>query len=218
MNTPRIPKRVLVTGASGALGSAVIARLSKEAGMEILAIDRKDVDLGQSRSVQTWVEALRAEGRLPDAWVHCAGGFRYAEISQTTDADWEFLIQANLTSAFYLARALMPGFIEQGFGRVVFISSRSTQSPGAGTGAYVASKAALNALAQTLAIEAGDRDITVNALLPTVIDTPANRKQMPQADASKWVPLEDLAHMAATLLLPVGKSVRGALIPVSGRL
>lgn len=226
--------RTLVTGATGALGQAVLARLLKEpAGSpqpDIIALYRgepgpahprvqwQSVDVTDARAVSGLFEKLRGASQMPQALIHCAGGFRFGTVAETADADWDFLIQTNLVSSFYLARELMRDFQKTGFGRMVFVSSRAAVAPGVGMGPYAASKAALNALVQALAAEAKGKDITANALLPTVIDTPANRKDMPGADTSAWVTTEELAEIAVGLTRPWGRPFQGALIPVSGRL
>ena len=106
---------------------------------------------------------------------------------------------------------------KKNFGRMVFISARSTFQPGAGVGAYSASKSGLNMLVSSLAEEVKEFNINVNAILPTVIDTPSNRSGMPKADFSKWVKPEQLAEIIFSLTSTWGDPVHGALIPVSGR-
>lgn len=220
--------RVLVTGAAGALGQAVVDRFIKN-GDEVVGTSTSPTnpdkpglrwltaDLSDARQVETAVGGLAKAGRI-DAWVNCAGGFRYASIDETSDADFEFLFKANFQSAFLLFRTLVPAMKKQGFGRIVVVSARSSLQATAGIAAYGASKAALNALVQATADEVRGHDINVNAVLPTIIDTPANRKDMPSADFSKWVAPAELAEVIFSLTQPGARQIHGALVPVSGRL
>lgn len=220
------PETIFVTGAAGALGSAVTKRFL-EAGCQVVASFHRRA--GEALPGLQWVQAdlgnpasVRALGpriRGADAWIHCAGGFRWTPAEKSTDDDLDFLIDANLRSALLLSREILPGMKERGFGRIVFVGSRATlQPPGAGMGPYAATKAGLNQLTLALAEEVRAQDINVNAVLPTVIDTPTNRKDMPEADASAWVPPSQLAEIIFSLTQPWGKPIHGALIPVAGRL
>lgn len=215
----------MVTGAEGALGGAVVARFLQN-GCEVLGsyhrapgADRPGLkwlklDLGDAQAVR----AAGAELRRVDAWVHCAGGFRWARADEISDADLDFLISANLKSALLLSREILPGMKEREFGRIVLISSRATvQVPGAGMSAYAATKAGLNQLVLSVAEEVKSFDININALLPSVIDTPANRKDMAGADFASWVTPDQLSEIIFLLTQPWGKPIHGALIPVSGR-
>ncbi|MGZ3687291.1 MAG: SDR family NAD(P)-dependent oxidoreductase [Bdellovibrionota bacterium] len=217
-------RSVLVTGADGALGAKVYERFLA-AGHEVHAtyhlekpksdasVHWHQVDLGDSRAVHSVLGALKI-----DQLVHCAGGFRFANAEQTSDADLDFLINSNLKSAFYLVRELLPKMKERNYGRIVFISSRATLASPAGMAAYAASKSGLNMLVSSLAEETRKFDINVNAVMPTVIDTPANRRDMPKADFNQWVSAEALAEIIFSLTEPWGKPIHGALLPVAGRL
>lgn len=218
-------KTVLITGAAGALGSQVLARYQR-AGQPIVALHHGQAPEGTPGDVR-WIradltdpasvhEALQA--LHVDQLVHCAGGFRFAQADQTSDEDLDFLIDTNLKSAFYLVRELLPRMKERNYGRLVFVSSKATLSSPAGMAAYGASKAGLNALVSSLAEETRKYDINVNAVLPTVIDTPANRRDMPKADFSQWVAPESLAEVIFSLTDAWGKPIHGALLPVAGRL
>jgi NAD(P)-dependent dehydrogenase (short-subunit alcohol dehydrogenase family) len=217
---------VLVTGAEGALGGFVAKRFlaggyrvvgthhpagrpGSEPGVQWLAMS-----LADPASVR---EGLKAAGDV-DALAHCAGGFRYAELGATSDEDFNFLVDANLRSTFFLLRELLPSMKKRNHGRIVLVSARATQQPPAGMSAYCATKAAINALVASAADEARPFDININAVMPTIIDTPANRASMPKADFSTWVAPEALAEIIFSLTQPVGKPVNGALIPVAGRL
>ncbi len=218
-------KRVLVTGAEGILGGAV-ARRFRASGCEVIgtcfgappagdhAWQWLRLDAADPQAVQSVLPQIASV----DAWVHCAGGFRWAKADEISDDAIEFLLGSNLKSALYLARALLPGMKKRGFGRIVFVSSKATlQGAGAGLGAYAASKAGINQIVSALADETRSYDINVNAVLPSVIDTPANRKDMGDADAAKWVKPEALAEVIYSLTQPAMQPVHGALIPVAGR-
>jgi len=220
-------KKVLITGAQGALGIHVLNKFL-QSGHEVTgSFFPTMMDHAPQSELLRWVKvdltdpkAVKAAFQNDpfDILVHCAGGFRYATIEQTTDEDLDFLLNVNLRSAFHLVRELIPGMKKRNFGRIVFVSARATLQPGAGMGPYAASKSGLNTLTSTLTEETKAFDITVNAVLPTVIDTPTNRKDMPQANFSDWVPPTELADIIFSLTSPWGRSVRGSLIPVSGRL
>jgi NAD(P)-dependent dehydrogenase (short-subunit alcohol dehydrogenase family) len=215
---------VLVTGAAGALGGKVVERLVADS-YKVVGSDRVSparapvgarwltMDLGDPQAIR---DALGREE--VGALVHCAGGFRYAEVENTSDEDLDFLIDANFRSTFHLLRELLPGMKKRGRGRIVLISSRATLRPAAGMGAYCATKAALNALVGSLAEETRAHGINVNAVLPTVIDTPANRRDMAGADFTQWVRPEAIAQIISSLLGPWGDPIHGALLPVAGRL
>jgi len=231
----RSPQSVLITGASGALGLQV-ARRFVEAGLTVYA-----TWYGGTRPTagpdQPWLEQVKwlemdvrdiasvrrglpgdAEGQSGiDALVHCAGGFRWTHADEVSDEDLDFLLDTNLKSAFQVVRAALPGMKKRGFGRIVFVGARATRAGGAGMGPYAASKAGINLLTESLAEEVKGLDINVNAVLPSIIDTPANRKDMPQADPSKWVRPEELADIIFALTQPWSRAIHGALIPVSGR-
>lgn len=221
-------KSVLVTGAQGALGQVVVRRFLG-AGCEVSGTDVeiRDPNLmkGEFGGRVRWIAADLADPGavsklIPadfDAWVHCAGGFRWARIEDLTDGDLDFLLKANFKSSFHLARHLVPSMKKRGFGRIVLVSARATLQGAAGMSAYSASKAAINLLTECLAEEVKGQDITVNAVLPSIIDTPANRKDMPKADPSAWVSPAQLAEILFSLTQPWGTPVNGALIPVSGR-
>lgn len=216
---------ILVTGAEGALGSQV-ARLCAEAGHAVHGTCLKpgmanpELHAGIHWIAIDVTDPDEVREKIPaeiDVLLHCAGGFRYAPVDEVGDGDLDFLLNTNLKSSFLLARQVIPGMKKRNRGRIVFVSAKATLQPGAGMGPYSASKAGINALTLSLAEEVKGFDITVNAVLPSIIDTPANRKDMPKADFSKWVPAPELAEIIYSLTQPFGKSIHGALIPVAGR-
>jgi NAD(P)-dependent dehydrogenase (short-subunit alcohol dehydrogenase family) len=143
------------------------------------------------------------------------GGFSGGDpVGATSDAVFDRMIDLNLRSAFYLFREVLPEMLEAGRGRIIAVGSRVGEEPAANLSAYAASKAGLHALVKTVALEVSGSGVTVNAVLPGVIDTPANRKAMPRADNSKWVKPEAIAEAVIWLASGMASAVNGALIPV----
>jgi NAD(P)-dependent dehydrogenase (short-subunit alcohol dehydrogenase family) len=223
-------KVVLVTGANGGLGNYV-TQAFLDAGATVVGVSRK---IQQSDFSSPAFTALAAEissaegakgaidsaiakfGRL-DVVAHTVGGFAGGQsVAETDDATFQRMFDMNLNSAFYLLRALIPHMRKAGNGRIIAIGSRAALEPGAGVGAYSASKAALVSLIRTVATENKDAGITANVILPGTMDTPANRKAMPRADISKWVQPGSVASLITWLAGDAGKDVNGAVIPVYG--
>jgi len=225
--TYRKPQLVLVTGAAGALGIEVAKRFA-EAGCQVVgtyidALPTLEIPRVEwaplDATSETSVERLFGETKNGfDAVVHCIGGFRYGPLETMPWSDVDFLLSTNLTSSLRVARHALTGMREREFGRLVFVSAKATLAPPKGMAVYAATKAALNALTVGLAEEVKPLDITVNAVLPTIIDTPANRRDMPSADWRAWVPATDLGQIIFDLTQPSHRAINGALIPVSGRL
>jgi NAD(P)-dependent dehydrogenase (short-subunit alcohol dehydrogenase family) len=220
---------VAITGAFGALGSAVV-QAALAAGAQVAAIDRApaprsplgaaalfgDVDLASDTGAQAAVDAVVARfGRL-DALVNIAGGFRWEELAGGSLETWDSLYALNLRTAVAACRAALPR-LPDGRGRIVNIGAAGAVKAGAGMGAYAASKAGVARLTEALAEELKPRGITVNAVLPSIIDTAANRADMPKADFSAWVAPAQLADVIVFLLSPQAQAVTGALLPVTGR-
>jgi len=220
---------VIVTGAFGALGRSVVRRLS-EAGNRVVAVDHAasppdglladrsigGVDLTDPAQAIQVLEAVRdAFGRV-NALVNIAGGFVWEAIEGAGNESWERLYALNLLTALNASRAALPYLVESGSGRIVNIGAKGALSAATGMGAYAASKAGVHRLTEALAEEYKGR-VTVNAVLPSIIDTPANRKDMPDADPSAWVTPDEVAAVIAFLISDEASGVTGALIPVSGR-
>jgi NAD(P)-dependent dehydrogenase (short-subunit alcohol dehydrogenase family) len=223
---------IVVTGAAGGLGSEVV-RILRAHGSRIAAIDRvqrsSDADaqvlwLGFDISIaDAWREALaRIEAELGPVTgaALCAGSWQGgAPLHEQDDAVWRAMLHVNLETARVSLQALLPSMVSRRAGSIVLIGSRAVPRPweGAGAAAYTASKAAVVALAQAVAAEVTGSGVRVNAVLPSTLDTAANRRAMPDADASQWVSPARLAELIAFLLSDNGRDITGAALPVYGR-
>jgi len=223
---------VVVTGASGALGVGVVRALSS-AGHSVIAVDR-DAARGQRlfagvancrtlafdvSSPEAWPQALGDSAiagavLIAGAW---QGGQRF--FAPGGDAIWRAMMSANLETARISIQALLPRMVQAKAGSVVAIGSRTAPRPweGANAAAYAASKAALVALVQACAAEVLADRVRLNAVLPSTIDTPANRAAMPERDPARWVSVESLSGVIAFLLSDAARDISGAAIPVFGR-
>jgi NAD(P)-dependent dehydrogenase (short-subunit alcohol dehydrogenase family) len=228
---------VLVTGASGALGGAVVARQADN-GRRVVALERSkngDESLeedgqgvlrlhAKTSDAQALTSAMsRAEakvGALSGA-VLTAGAWRGGQPFHEAAAlaDWRTVMDANLETAQLTLRAILPGMVQRGRGSIVLVGSRSGVRPydAPGDAAYAASKAALAALAQAIAAEVVTHGVRLNLVLPSTIDTEANRKAMPDADHSRWVTTDSLCDVIDFLLSERSRDISGALLPVYGR-
>lgn len=219
---------VLITGARGGLGAFVTQRFLS-AGAKVIgssrSISQEDfpqpnfnplvVDFTKPGAVHEAAESIvRRLGRL-DVLVHVLGGFAGGQtVAETDDSIWEQMRDLNLTSAFYVLRAAIPHLRKSGSGRVVAIGSLTAVEPHARLGAYVTFKAALTTLVRTVALENKDSGLTANMVLPGTMDTPANRKAMPNADYSKWVPPEDVADVVLWLADESAGHITGSTISI----
>ena len=223
-------KIALVTGANGGLGTYVTQALL-DAGATVIGLSRKiepsefnspnftalAAELSTAEESKTGMDNVVSRfGRL-DILVHTVGGFaRGQHLAETDDATFERMFDVNLYTTFYILRAAIPVMRKTGNGRIVAIGSRAAMDPGAGVGAYSASKSAMVSLIRTVAQENKDVGITANVILPGTMDTPANRKAMPKSDFSKWVRPAAVASLITWLVSDAGKDVDGAVIPVYG--
>jgi len=202
-------RRVVVTGAAGALGAAVVDALAV-AGADVLAPRRAELDLGDEAAVAAFY------ARLPDLWasVQVAGGFAAAPFLDTSLADFRGQLDMNLTTCFLCCREAVRRM--SAGGRIINVASRAAVSPAGGSVAYTVSKAGVTALTQALADEVKGRRILVNAVLPSTIDTPANRAAMPNARHDLWPKPAAIAAAIVWLASPANQLVSGALLPVYG--
>ncbi len=225
-------KVIAVTGAFGALGTAMV-RAALAQGAQVAAIDRASaphapetlagatlyggVDLGDREACPaTFTHIAQTLGGL-DALINIAGGFRWETLAEGSLDTWDLLYQMNLRSAVAASQAALPHLLERGGGSIVNIGAAGAVKGGLGMGAYAASKAGVARLTEALAEELKDRGITVNAVLPSILDTPANRADLPKADFSRWVQPQQLAEVILFLLSEPARAITGALIPVTGR-
>lgn len=222
-------KVVVVTGALGALGS-VVAMEALARGARVASVDhapaplpatpnRLDlggVDLTDATQARTAIDATISHfGRL-DALINIAGGFAFEKVADGDPKTWQRMYALNVTTALNASRAAIPHLSRSGAGRIVNIGAMGALQAGAGMGAYAASKAGVHRLTEALAAEQKG-SITVNAVLPSIIDTDANRASMPKADFTKWVRPKELADVILFLASDAASAVTGALLPVSGR-
>jgi NAD(P)-dependent dehydrogenase (short-subunit alcohol dehydrogenase family) len=224
-------KVVFITGASGGLGQSVTQRFLAS-GDTVIGASRKitaeefpatnfvamSVDFTNDAAVRAAVESIiQKYGRL-DTLIHVLGGFAGGKsIGETDDATWNQMRDLNLNSAFYVLRATIPHLRKSGSGRIVAIGSLAATAAHAGLGAYVTFKAALSLLVQTVALENKDAGLTANVILPGTMDTPANRKSMPNADYSKWLKTESVAELAFFLSQDLAATISGAVSPIDGK-
>lgn len=222
-------RRVLVTGGLGHLGRAVGHGLAAR-GARVVLLDRVPaeivhgmvgvlggIDLGDEADTAAAVtEAHRLMGGL-DALVNIAGGFRWERLEGGSLATWDAMYATNLRSAVAASRAALPLLRAAAPSAIVNVGALAAVKAGAGLGAYAASKAGVARLTEALADELKDEGVRVNAVLPGILDTPANRADMPDADASRWVGGAQLAAVVAFLLSADAEAVTGACIPVAGR-
>jgi NAD(P)-dependent dehydrogenase (short-subunit alcohol dehydrogenase family) len=146
-----------------------------------------------------------------------AGGFRMGSpVHATSDSDWNFMLDVNARTLLNAARAVVPRMLASGGGKIINVGAFTAQKGAANMGAYIAAKSAVIRLTESMAAELREKNINVNCVLPTIIDTPENRAAMPKADPQKWVAPEDLASVIVFLASPAAKAVHGAAIPVTG--
>jgi NAD(P)-dependent dehydrogenase (short-subunit alcohol dehydrogenase family) len=179
-------------------------------------IELGGVDLSDSTQAKKAIDAAVAHfGRL-DALVNIAGGFTYEVVADGDVRSWQRMHALNLLTALNASHAVIPHLAKSPAARIVNIGAMGALQAGAGMGPYAASKAGVHRLTEALAAEHKGK-ITVNAVLPSTIDTPANRESMPKSDFSKWVRPQELAEMILFLVSDAASAVTGALIPVVGR-
>jgi NAD(P)-dependent dehydrogenase (short-subunit alcohol dehydrogenase family) len=236
-------KVVVVTGSDGALGQAVATVLGKYgARLALIAhgpaptlapaaasgpVHFGGVDLTQPDAARSVMDSvLKQTGRL-DALINVAGGFSAENVAGGSLGAWDSMYALNLKTAVVACQAALPHLLQAGAARlpaarlpaarIVNVGAMGAVKAGAGMGAYAASKAGVAKLTESLAAELKDKGITVNAILPSTLDTPRNRLDMPKADFSRWVTPTEAAEVIAFLVSDEASAVTGALIPVVGR-
>ena len=174
------------------------------------------VDLLDAAQVASAVrDAVERFGRI-DVLCNIAGGFRMGSaVHETSDRDWEFLFDVNVRSLLNCVRAVVPHMIECSGGKIVNVGAGAAQKGVAQMGAYVAAKSAVIRITESMAAELRDRNINVNCVLPSILDTPENRAAMPDADPARWVAPDDLAKVIVFLASKDARAIHGAAIPVT---
>jgi NAD(P)-dependent dehydrogenase (short-subunit alcohol dehydrogenase family) len=218
-------KIVLIAGGSGALGQTV-APACVRAGAHVITVDRHSpaalvagmtemqADVTDEADVRRLMhDVIRETGRI-DALVNLVGGFAMGRVEETDASLWHRMLTMNLTAAFLLSKAVLPDMVERGAGRIVHVAARAAIEPFPGAAAYIVAKSGLVALIRTLSLEQAGSGVTVNGILPTTIDTAANRASMPNADTSKWVKPDSIAELVIFLVSQEAGQVNGALIPI----
>ncbi len=227
---------VIVTGGTGALGSAVVAELVARGAR--VAVPYRDgaafetlrarvgggnvwgaaADISSDEAALGFVEAAAAAwlARL-DGLACIAGGYAGSgPLEAAPAAEWTSMMSVNLATVYTMVRACLPRLLARG-GRIVTVGSALVDAGGAGAAAYAVSKAGVHALTRALAAENRGRGVRVNAVVPSTIDTPANRASMPGADPARWTPPAEIARVVAYLLSEESAPITGALVPVPGR-
>ena len=221
-----------ITGASGVLGAAV-ARAAAEQGARLGLIDfakaapaapagpevffQGGVDLTDAVAADAGVDAVVDRFGGLDVLLNIAGGFSWEKHEGGLAETWHRLFLLNVQTASNASRAAIPHLRRSGAGRIVNVGANAALKASLGMGAYAASKAGVHSLTQALAEELKADGVTVNAVLPSILDTPANRADMPKADFAAWVRPDELAAVMLFLASEEASAVTGALIPVTGR-
>jgi NAD(P)-dependent dehydrogenase (short-subunit alcohol dehydrogenase family) len=222
-------KVIVVTGASGALGKVVaevaLARGARVAGLDHAPsqipttadrIELGGVDLTDPAQARKAIDAVAAHFGGIDALINIAGGFAFEAVAEGDPKTWQRMYMLNVLTALNASQSAITHLAASSAGRIVNVGAMGALQAGAGMGAYAASKSGVHRLTEALAAEWKGK-ITVNAVLPSTIDTPANRASMPKADFGKWVRPEELANVILFLAGDAASAVTGALLPVSGR-
>jgi NAD(P)-dependent dehydrogenase (short-subunit alcohol dehydrogenase family) len=227
-------RHVIITGGTGALGSAVVNLLVRAGAVcHVPFINRAEAERFALRNEASVILAEVADlsdetavasfyNNVPQLWasIHLAGGFAMSPVTDTSKTDLMKQIDMNFTTAFLCCRAAVTAMLREGRGgRIVNVASRPALEwrLGSGMAAYAASKAAVAALTTALAEEVASREILVNAVAPSTMDTEANRKAMPKADHAGWPKVEEVAAVILFLASPENRVTRGAVVPVYGR-
>ena len=228
---------VVITGATGGLGSAVVREFARtEARLALVGRSAQRLeglagevglpdeqaltvaaDVTREEEVERLVGAVLARwGRL-DVLLNTVGGWSGGKpVWETPVEAWDRMVALNLRSAFLLSRAVLPPMLESGWGRIVHVASKTAVAPRAKQAAYAVSKMGLITLVEVIGAEVKGTGVTVNVVLPSIIDTPANRRMIPKADPAKWVPPEWIAATMRFLCSEAGASINGARIPIYG--
>jgi NAD(P)-dependent dehydrogenase (short-subunit alcohol dehydrogenase family) len=222
-------KVIVVTGAFGALGRVVCAEAAAR-GAKVVALDLapvasdglvaslilSGVDMSTPDQAQSAIATVAEQFGRVDALINIAGGFVWQTVADGDGATWTRLYAMNVSTTLNACKAALPHLVQTA-GRIVNLGANAALKADTGMGAYAAAKSGVHRLTEALAGEYKGK-VAVNAVLPSIIDTPANRADMPDADASKWVTPQDLASVILFLASDASRAVTGALVPVTGGL
>lgn len=221
-------RSIIVTGGFGALGKVVAAAFAAQGdrvarvdyamesgGTPANGLDIGGVDLTDGDAAAKVVDQVTSAFGGIDALVNIAGGFTWETLGDGSIASWERMFAMNVLTTATMCKAALPALLTRPGARIVNIGAGAAMKAGMGMGAYAASKAGVHRLTESLAEELASRDMTVNAILPSIIDTPTNRADMPDADFSQWVTPHAIADVILFLTSPAARSISGALIPVT---
>jgi NAD(P)-dependent dehydrogenase (short-subunit alcohol dehydrogenase family) len=231
-------RTVLITGGTGALGTAVTTRFL-EAGYRVattwvvekeaealssalggLGEDRRllvETNVTDEASIEAALQRIASHLSPVDVLVHLVGAWKGGEhVHEHSVETWDRMFELNLRSAFLCCRAVLPSMLERDWGRIVLTSSRTARQGRAGQAGYAIAKAGVAVLAETIAEETRGTSVTANVIAPSTLDTPANRRAMPDADPARWVGPEDVAASIAYLASEEAGQLRGAWLPVYG--
>lgn len=224
-------KVLVVTGSDGALGQAVSSTLGKY-GARLALVSHAaapsmapasgelhfcGIDLSLPHAARSVMDGVLNEAGRLDGLINVAGGFRFEKVAGGFLDSWDSMYELNLKTAVVACQAALPHLLKAAGGRIVNVGAMGAVKAAGGMGAYAASKAGVAKLTEALADELKDKGITVNAILPSILDTPRNRLDMPKADFTRWVTPIEAAEVIAFLVSDEARAVTGALIPVMGR-
>ncbi len=228
-------RSIVVTGAFGALGR-VVTEAAARAGYVVFGVDVVSdppagladrlgsngaliggIDLSNLQAALGAIAEVKTKAGRLDALINLSGGFAYDTLEAGDPSVWRRMYDLNVATTLNATKAALPHLLESGAGRIVNVGAGAAVRASAGMGPYAASKAAVHRLTESLADELKAKNVTVNAVLPSIIDTPANRASMPNADFGRWVSPHELAAVILFLASESASAVTGALIPVNGR-
>lgn len=228
---------VLITGATGGFGPHVVKAFAA-LGERVSLIGRKleeaeavardlglnaeqalpfAADVTSAASLALWMEAVKQKWGRADVLVNIAGGYKSKAVLDMEEADWDFMLNLNARSVFLTCKAVLPLMLAQKRGKIINIGAKQALAAGRKSAGYAASKAAVLRLTEALSAEVREQGVNVNAILPSTIDTPANRAGQPDADYGKWVGPNDLAAVILFLASDAANAIHGAHIPVYGK-